>query len=647
MKVADFGLARVWGDHHLTPPDQAMGKRTYMAPEQEKNAAAVDHRADLYSVGVVLYEMLTGERPVGEYPPASQKATMHPAVDKVIRRALQPDPDLRFQEAEEMKRGIEKVRELQEEKEAREKQEAEEAAKPPPGLMERLLEPLHRCWRAARSRPYWTTAGVLVCLAVAGTLLARAVTPPPAEEELLWGADPSGGAPYVWEEHGKQIGFEAEVMEKLGDRLHLRPQFVPVPWDKLPLALYRGEIQVIFNGYEWSPQAARDMNATFPYCVAPLRLIVRKGEQAIRNWDDLHHPPPGRKWYVGALQESDSEKYLKKTFPDTVETEATSDGTTGALGLLQRGNQDASVQDSLTAGYYVGKVFPGLEIVGAPVPASPMVAYVARNNPALRDRLNEALKEMLDEGKLKQIYQEYGVWNDDDEKLKDLWQSWPPRDEPASEGLGWYAWLLLQSAGMTVLLACAAMPLAMLLGLLVALGRLYGPRWLGLPLTAYVEVLRGTPLLLQLFAIYYLLPEVGVFLPAFWAGVIGLAVYYSAYESEHYRAGLLAVPRGQWEAALTLGMSKWTALWRVVLPQALRTVVPSSTNDFIGLFKDTAVCSVIAVVELTGQYQRLLADQPRMIVTLAVLAALLYLLMSYPLALLSRRLERRPQPAVA
>jgi polar amino acid transport system substrate-binding protein len=94
-------------------------------------------------------------------------------------------------------------------------------------------------------------------------------------------------------------------------------------------------------------------------------------------------------------------------------------------------------------------------------------------------------------------------------------------------------------------------------------------------------------------------------------------------------------------------MSKWSALRRVVLPQALRTVAPSSTNDLISLFKDTAVCSVIAVVELTGRYQRLLVDQPRMIVTFALLAGLLYLLMSYPLALLARRLERRPQPVAA
>src|SRR5262249_20805556 len=134
---------------------------------------------------------------------------------------------------------------------------------------------------------------------------------------------------------------------------------------------------------------------------------------------------------------------------------------------------------------------------------------------------------------------------------------------------------------------------------------------------------------------------------AFWAAVIALAINYSAYESEHYRAGLLAVPRGQMEAALTLGLSQWTALRRIVLPQALRTVVPSVTNDFIALFKDTAICSVIGVVELTGQYQRLLVAEPRMILTFALLTALLYLMMSYPLALLARRLERRRHPAPA
>ena len=92
-------------------------------------------------------------------------------------------------------------------------------------------------------------------------------------------------------------------------------------------------------------------------------------------------------------------------------------------------------------------------------------------------------------------------------------------------------------------------------------------------------------------------------------------------------------------------MSRGLALRRILVPQAVRLVIPPVVNDFIALFKDTSVCSVIAVIELTGSYQRLLVDQPRLIVTLALLASLLYLMMSYPLALLARRLERRPQLA--
>jgi polar amino acid transport system substrate-binding protein len=277
------------------------------------------------------------------------------------------------------------------------------------------------------------------------------------------------------------------------------------------------------------------------------------------------------------------------------------------------------------------------------------VGYTHRKNIALRDRVNEALRDMMrDPDKpLKGIYSAYGLWTEEMGDLDDVARDWPPSDVAPDEGLWQPTWLLLQAAGMTVLLTCVTMPLAILLGIGVATGRFYGPRWLRIPLAVYVEVLRGTPLLLQLFVIYYLLPSAGIFLPPFWAAFICLAINYSAYESEHYRAGLLAVPRGQMEAALTLGMSKWTALRRIVLPQAVRMVIPSVTNDFIALFKDTAICSVITVTELTGAYNRLLIEQPRMILTLALLTALLYLLMSYPLALLSRRLERRAHPVSA
>jgi polar amino acid transport system substrate-binding protein len=322
--------------------------------------------------------------------------------------------------------------------------------------------------------------------------------------------------------------------------------------------------------------------------------------------------------------------------------------------------------------------FPDLKVVGEPVRPFEHSYYVIFLRPAdvaLRDKLNQALREGLYDGSLKRIYERYGLWGPEQEKLAALARpgQWPPVAAAAAVGedrglpkvLRWggdasggapyiverggppgvwrFAGDLVRAAGMTVRLALIAMPLAMLAGLLLALARLYGPRWATWPFTLYVEVVRGTPILLQLAVIYYLLPEVGLRLPAFWSGVLGLALNYAAYEAENYRAGLLAVPRGQLEAALALGMTRWTALRRVLVPQALRIVVPPVTNDFISLFKDTSICSAIGVTELTWRYRTLAVDNPGMIVELGAMTAVLYLAMSYPLSLLARRLERREQ----
>jgi polar amino acid transport system substrate-binding protein len=155
-----------------------------------------------------------------------------------------------------------------------------------------------------------------------------------------------------------------------------------------------------------------------------------------------------------------------------------------------------------------------------------------------------------------------------------------------------------------------------------------------------VEFLRGTPVMLQLYFIFFFLPEVGVRVPAFWTAVLGLAINYSAYESEIYRAGLQAIPRGQMEAALSLGMSRVLALRRIIVPQAVRIVIPPVVNDFIALFKDTSVCSVVTIVELTKRFS-VLSMSTQATVELMGMTAFLYLMMSYPMSLVARGIETR------
>ncbi len=500
-----------------------------------------------------------------------------------------------------------------------------------------------------RRNTYGVAAATSAAVAVVGLLwsLWPRIEPPTYDGKALrWGGDAGGGAPYILE-HGPNrapSGFEGELAADLAARLGIPARFVQKDWDMLPSDLARGDIDVLLNGYEWSPQRERKMASTLPYYIYRLQLIVAPGS-SMRDWDDLRRARSGRQLKVGVLSDSAAHLYLKKNYaPSELTIVALSvEGSTGLMSMVRNGTLDATVQDNLAAIYYIqqGHGFADLRIVGPSIEPGYFVLYVRPNDGELRLHLNEALRAALRDGTLRRIYAKYGLWNADQDGLPQAMEDWPPPMPESEQTFADFLVLLVRAAGVTILLACGAMPLAMLLGLFVALGRFYGPRGLSWILTVYVELLRGTPVLMQLFVIYYLLPAIGVKMEAFWAGMLGLAINYSAYEAENYRAGLLAIPRGQMEAALSLGMSLPTALWRILVPQAVRLVVPPVTNDFISLFKDTSVCSVIAVVELTSSYRSLMVNYPQYMLQLGFVTALLYLLMSYPLSLAARRLERR------
>src|SRR4030095_3925167 len=176
-------------------------------------------------------------------------------------------------------------------------------------------------------------------------------------------------------------------------------------------------------------------------------------------------------------------------------------------------------------------------------------------------------------------------------------------------------------------------------------GRVYGAAPLRILFTTYVEITRGTPVLLQLFVIYYGLSSV-VRLPAFVAALVGLGLNYAAYESEIYRSAIEARPKGQLEAARTLGLSE-SQLFRLVRgPQAFRIALAPMTNDFVALLKDSSLVSVLTVVELTKQTQIFATNLGSWVVP-GALCATLYLVMSLPLARFARRLEHRWKAATA
>jgi len=200
--------------------------------------------------------------------------------------------------------------------------------------------------------------------------------------------------------------------------------------------------------------------------------------------------------------------------------------------------------------------------------------------------------------------------------------------------------ILLKGAVVTVQVTVLSFMLSSVIGLALALMRLSPVRAVSAMGASIVNVIRGLPIIVQLFYIYFVLPDVGIQLSAFQAGVIGLGIAYSAYQAENFRAGIEAVDAGQHEAARALGMRGALVMRRVILPQAFRIALPPYGNTLVMMLKDSSLVSTITVAEMTRAGQ-LIASSTFQNMTVYTLVALLYLLMSLPLVYGLRRLERR------
>lgn len=203
---------------------------------------------------------------------------------------------------------------------------------------------------------------------------------------------------------------------------------------------------------------------------------------------------------------------------------------------------------------------------------------------------------------------------------------------------------LLQGVVVTLELCLTAMPLAIAVGLICAVAVQTKNRAALWIVRSYVEVCRGVPLLVILYFTYFLLPPMGITLPAFWAAVIALAFNYGAYLSEVFRASIEAVEPGQHQAGMALGMHRWVIYWKIILPQAMLIAIPTVGGYFIGLLKDCSLVSVVSVVELLAQGKRIVAENFRSVETY-LLIGIIYFIMSYGAAHVIRWLERRLRPA--
>jgi polar amino acid transport system substrate-binding protein len=465
---------------------------------------------------------------------------------------------------------------------------------------------------------------------------------------LRWGGDTEGGAPfqYLDPKTEKLVGFEVDIVEALVEQLRkdlgwpeLKAEFVQYEWVSLPQGLEKRDFDIVVSGMEITNRNDAKMQFTRPYYLFAQQLTVRADETKIDDLDDCRDQP------IGTLSGSAADDLMKaRLFSNIV----TYDGQIEPYQDLRNRRVNAVLLDVPIAVYNTtGK--SEFKSVGKLAGWGGYGIALRRDDDELAKVIDGALATIAKAGKVDEIVRKWNIWNVEQHQLEELtssdkllaWvaaQSGAPTGNPSAWTISVYGPLLLKAAGVTVALTFLSMAVAMTIGLVVAVCRLYGPGPVKWGALAYVEFFRGIPLLLLLTFLYYGLPEVGISLSAWQAAIIGFGLNYAAFEAEIYRSSIMAVPKGQWEAAQALGMSEVTAFRRVIFPQAFRTALGPMTNDFVAMFKDTSLVSVISVVELTKQYQ-ILARTSLKFVEIGALTALLYLMMSVPLGYLARYLE--------
>jgi len=479
-------------------------------------------------------------------------------------------------------------------------------------------------------------------LAAAATALGQ-----PAAE-LRWAGDAEGGAPFVEADPARPdvvSGFDVEVAGLLARGLHRTPRFVQITFTSLDQSIARGDAEIALSGIEDTPARRAVLSTTIPYYEFREVLSVRTADAArFRTLADLR----GRK--VGTLSGTIAYDILLKAAHDYGIDALPYEDDVHPYSDLVLGRVDAVLLDNVLAERRL-RFIRGFTIEPVTVAVGHYVGVLSAANAPLRDACNEILRGAMRDGALERILRRWNVWNGDQPKLYarllagDAVTPVSGFDATSAASLSAldatmrYLPSLLRASVVTIVLSCLSMALAVAIGVLIATGRVYGGRVVRAALTGYVELMRGTPILLQLFVLYYGIAA-AIRLPAFAAALLGLALNYAAYESEIYRSALQAVPAGQLEAGRTLGLSDLQVLTLVRGPQAFRLALAPMTNDFVALLKDSSLVSVLTVMELTKQTQIFATNLGSWVIP-GVLCAALYLAMSLPLAAVASRLERR------
>lgn len=430
--------------------------------------------------------------------------------------------------------------------------------------------------------------------------------------------------PFETVRDGEFSGFSMDLGRALAAEMGARVEYVNTGFDGIFPALLSGKFDMVISSVTITDERKKRLAFSDSYYTAGQIVAVRR-DSTLTSLQQLNGKTAG-------IQINTTASEVLKPFPQIgVRKYPTIDL---ALQDLQNGNLDGVVGDAPTIRYFLAHGFGGLKTVGDMLTREQYGIVMRPQDSALRQSVNEALGRLRANGQFAALETKYfGA------AAQAAQQASSTRNEAFPRAL--LLRTLARGLGLTLLLTFCAICIGLPLGLLLSLGRLRGAKPLRWLCATYVEIWRGTPLLVQIIFVYYALPTlIGLDLRPLPAAITALSLNSAAYISEIFRAGISSIDVGQSEAARSLGMSYAQSMRFVVLPQALRRVLPPLTNETIAMLKDSSLVSVIGMAELTrsGQEMASLTAAP---IAVWTAVALFYLAVTFPLTRLANRLERR------
>jgi His/Glu/Gln/Arg/opine family amino acid ABC transporter permease subunit len=428
------------------------------------------------------------------------------------------------------------------------------------------------------------------------------------------------------DDSGKLTGFDVEMITAVADRIGLKVQFVETPWDSMMAALDSNRFDLVANEVTKTPDRAAKFDLSDPYLQTGGSILVRSDNSSIHSLAGLKGKTVAQSLTSNWAQVAQQAGANVQGVP----------GFTEQMTLLQQGRIDAVVNDTGVArNYLTTHPEAKVKIAGETAEKSESV-FLARKGSGLMPEINRGLAAIRADGTAGRISDKYFGAGAAKPVDTSTWSLVRRNLLP----------LLRATVTMTLPLTAISFVLGLVIALAVALARMSSKRVLSGVARAYISVIRGTPLLVQLFLIFYALPAIGLVIAPFPAAVIAFSLNVGGYAAEIIRAAIGAVPRGQWEAATTIGMDYRTSLRRIILPQAARTATPSLANTLISLVKDTSLASAILVTELLRQAQ--IAAAPTFdFFAMYTVAACYYWVICQILSVVQSRLETRMERFIA